>query len=280
MPPDPKLPLLPERVAQERYDEAWRLLEHGHFADAQATFEHLLTHDLDRRIQADVRSGLAGTLHLQGRSMQALSELHRALALREELQDDMAVASTYNNLGILSLELGNLALAAEHLENARSLLSGQPDHPLFVPLLCNLARTHLDHGDLGRAEQYAREGLALVGGPPDRQSVALHLNLAESLLGQGELQEARAHLHSACQGAARIEAQDLLLRARHGTALALEQEGRLEAAITVMDEVLLLARDAQDNAVEILCTLGLARLELQAGGPRAPGPSPTAHRDG
>lgn len=178
------------------------------------------------------------------------------------------MASIYNNLGVLNLELGNIGLAAEHFEVSRQRLLGGEAGGLLVQVLANLSRAQGEYGDQARAEAFAREGLELVTGDTSaRVRAALLLNLAESLREQRHNAQARVLYLEALNLAGEQQADDQLCRTHHGLALLEAEEGRLGEAAVTMRLALTTAQATQDASSQVLCLSGLAQLERQCGHP-------------
>ena len=262
-------------ISSERlYEQAWALMQDGEFGVAQDAFETLIARSPAAEVEADARSGLAGALHAQGLSTQAASQLYRALAVRERMGDATAVGRTYNNLGILNLELGNIGLATEQFEASRKRLSGINQDALLVQVLVNLSHAHGEHDDQMRSEFFALEGLALLKtahlmedgiAVQARSHAALELNLAESLRRQGRAAEARDHYETVLCLTGPEDLVGQLSRARHGLALLKAQAGHPEEAMALMRSASESAKRTQDVTSQVWELTGMAELHDQSG---------------
>jgi len=129
----------------------------------------------------------------QGDYAAARTLLTAALALRNRLEDGLAIADTLNNLGTIAWDQGDFAEARKYykasLEHYR-----QNDRTWGVALvLNNLALVARDQGEYDQATELLRESLALVRKINDREGEARALgNLGRLLYAQGKLDLARA----------------------------------------------------------------------------------------
>ncbi|HEY7215378.1 MAG TPA: serine/threonine-protein kinase [Thermoanaerobaculia bacterium] len=149
------------------------------------------------------------TLHKTAEYAQARPFLERALAMHESRRDEIAMASTLNDLGNLSRAEGDLAGAQRLLERAVTLRSrGEPlDSPELAKYLNNLALALQRQRKYPEAARVYERALAihrknegelssLVAGTED--------NLAMVLNETGDLAGARAHNQTALAIAERL----------------------------------------------------------------------------
>ena len=240
--------------------------EQGRFARARECFEALLDLHLEPALEADVRAGLASVLHMTGQSMDALTQLHLALAVREQLGHHNGVAGIQLNLGILYGDLGQHALALEHYEQAREMLREEEDPARLLILHVNLGRAHIEHGDVEAGERVTHEGLAMVSdATPARVRVTLQLNLAEALRRRGQLDDAAHQYAGVVERSMASRLRDVQQRALHGQALVQVARGEHVRARELLFEALTLARRSDDLDAELLAMTGLAEVSLATG---------------
>ena len=153
---------------------------------------------------ADQPAVQAELLTLIGRTYQRLSLYDKALPLQLQALDlargafgseDIRVAQSLNDLGVLQRELGNLAAAepllVEGLAMRRKLLGSE--HKDVAVTLVELARLLRGRGRSSEAEAPAREALAIrkkIFGDEHRETATSKNELAQLLLDRGDLVEA------------------------------------------------------------------------------------------
>jgi len=149
---------------------------------------------LRARIQADL--GL--TLHLAGRSQDAVELVRRALALAQTAGDRRAEAQAHNMLGVLARSAGDHELALEQLGRSLELARELDDAPAQTAALNNLALLERDTGQLSAALELTHRALALCARYGDRhREAALENNLADLHHAAGQEDAAMAHLKRA-----------------------------------------------------------------------------------
>ncbi|HEY9899917.1 MAG TPA: tetratricopeptide repeat protein [Pantanalinema sp.] len=163
---------------------------------AQEALAHLSDSPSHDRALAYSLWGIA-TYRLEGPAC-ALPLYQEALAMRERLGAEAAVAGSLSNLGAAYYELGRWDEALASFEGALSTFErlGERLHESFV--LNNSAHLLLNRGELEEAERRYRRALALKRQMNEQPGIAVALsNLGNTLSRRGSHAEARACLEEA-----------------------------------------------------------------------------------
>ncbi len=136
-----------------------------------------------------------------------------------------------------------------------------------------LAQAHLQlemaYSELGRKAERAQHGaraLELLGGLDDRLGLAnLHLNLGVSQYNEANWREAIGHYERSAQNFRRVGDTIGAEAARNNQAEILTDQGRLDEAATILDEVERALRAAQYQLGIAITTSGRARIVLRQG---------------
>ncbi|MFN8500217.1 MAG: tetratricopeptide repeat protein [Anaerolineae bacterium] len=163
--------------------------------------------------------GLGVVAANQGDFEVAKVRFSRALHLSRSLDDNEGVAEALNFLGQAHLDLGNIEGARRCLVEALPLVQ-RPDmsHERTL-ILRNLGRVATVVGDDVRAARYFDEALTIAQSGGDVVAVAkLHVNMAETMLRQGEVRQALDRLKAALELAARLGDRRGIMRSFEGLA--------------------------------------------------------------
>lgn len=205
---------------------------------AQAALDHLTDPpSLDRALAYSLW-GIA-TYRLEGPAA-ALLLYQEALAMRERLGAEAAIAGSQSNLGTAYFELGRWDEALAAFEEALKTYERLGDRLHETIVLNNSAHLLLNRGDGIEAERRYRRALALKRQMNEQPGIAVALcNLGNTLSRQGAHAEARACLD---------EAINRLERVGEGETLAEVYQIAAMAALEANDDrrarqLLLLARD-------------------------------------
>jgi eukaryotic-like serine/threonine-protein kinase len=145
----------------------------------------------------------------------ALPVLERALSIGRRTfgGDDVRLAQTLNNLGVLRKEIGDLEKAEPLLRESlamRRRLLGPVDKDIAVTLV-ELSRVLSDTGSVQEAESLAREALEMrqkVFGDEHRETATSKSDLGQLLLRRGDLDGAEALLRENMETSVRVLGAD------------------------------------------------------------------------
>jgi DNA-binding CsgD family transcriptional regulator len=183
----------------------------GAHREAVAFFELALCHtgDDDIATRADVLEALARELYLTDRLADAITARTRALALRRELGDVVAVGAGHGALSLFEWYAADRPAAVRQDEAAVTLLSDAGDRRALGHALANRAYLAASYGDLAKGMQAGLDALRIADELGD---VALHTAAAigEALarLNGGD-QQARADLLAASDAGRRLRLDEL-----------------------------------------------------------------------
>jgi serine/threonine protein kinase/tetratricopeptide (TPR) repeat protein len=137
----------------------------GRIDDAVARFEQALALQETlghRQGMADSATHLGRALGARGESERALSLHRRALAIKERIGDVEGIVITYNDLGCLTLELGDYLGASDYFDQAHNWNSDLGEIRESVRAYNGQAELGIVVGRLAEAEQAAGEALRLA----------------------------------------------------------------------------------------------------------------------
>jgi len=183
----------------------------GAHREAVAFYELALRHtgDDDIATRADVLEALARELYLTDRLTDAIAARTRALALRRELGDVVAVGAGHGALSLFEWYSADRPAAVRQDEAAVALLSDAGDPRALGHALANRAYLAASYGDLAKGMQAGLDALRIADELGD---VALHTAAAigEALarLNGGD-QQARADLLAASDAGLRLRLDEL-----------------------------------------------------------------------
>jgi len=254
-----------------------------HLADALRGYFH--SHSTTDQWRAAVTSGLAaasraddlparaamhlslGTLYWHlARYAEALDEMEQARAISNAAGLPAVEGAALSNLGVVRLELGQLAQAAALFRAVLELTSGGDHEFVTANALVNLGGTYLEMGDFAAAEEASLRACSLCDriNSPHSGAVA-RANLGQVYRAQGRLDEAAARL-----GEALTRFQDLRSAADEAEAMANlasvhRDAGRVDEALSVATAAVVEARDLDVPRVvaETLIALGGVQLVRQ-----------------
>src|SRR5205814_2334146 len=135
------------------------------------------------------------------------SDVDRAKAYCEQLNDERNVGRLLNNLGGLNFQLGKPEQAIEQLKDAYRVLLDKGSEAEAANVVSSLAHVHLMTGQVQSAEEEARHALQLL---PDREDFLVGIASTQQvpgppLLEQGRLDEAQETLSAAEASADQLE---------------------------------------------------------------------------
>jgi predicted ATPase/transcriptional regulator with XRE-family HTH domain/Tfp pilus assembly protein PilF len=190
-----------------------------HMADYAAARRHyeeslaLFRREDDEPSISVALNNLANIAKEEGRNTESIALYEESLAIKRRLGDSRGIAIVLNNLGTLALAQGAYERGAELGEEALELLRALGDKDVTAAV-DTVARAALQLGDMGKATQLYREGLAVSGAAGDRELIAFCLE------GAGRIAAAESHLERA---GALFGAGDALRTAVHAPLSPAEQ---------------------------------------------------------
>ena len=177
----------------------------------------------------------------------------QSLAIKQEfVPESLAVASAFNNLGLVALDKGDLARARDyHLRALEIRKKLTPDNLVFALSLSNLGAVAYQQGDLPTAENYYQKALAVVEKiAPNGTDMSWTLShLAAVSRDRGDLESAETHYRRAIAIYEKLTPSSInQARSLSGLASVLRQRGRLEEAAELFQRAI----HALENQVEHL----------------------------
>lgn len=191
--------------------------------------------------QAIVDDGMGKYYTEIGDFQKALFHFERALINRTDSHDEHSCGISYKNLGRLQLRFNNFEVAEEYFQQSLQIALVYEDELLRLQSLIGLEEVALAVGKYQDSKTLIADALAIVHSPTDDyRSAFLYRDLAEALLGNGEVAESFRCLESEVMP--RFQALD----GNRGIALAKRLKGRINLyrLIHGIDEV-------NENTIEI-----------------------------
>ena len=190
---------------------------------------------------ACMNMNVARALLEQGRHDDALAALTEAEHVYQSLDWPLPRARSQINRGIVEVSKGNLEAARGTFTEALDVLAGHPSEQADrAAVLDQLGRVHRLLGDTENARSVLQEALAFIpeDDPFERAFNAREMGLA---MGRDELERAQEELRRAADLFRSAGAADEAASALLDLGRLLRSNGRLEAAVTAMEEGLELA---------------------------------------
>ncbi|WP_458210969.1 tetratricopeptide repeat protein [Haladaptatus sp. NG-SE-30] len=127
----------------------------------------------------------------QGKLRDSWEDHKESLEISEELEDNIGIAESLNNLGAIEISKNNLEYAEFLLGESLELKKEVGDMALLPATLDNLGLIERQQGNLGDSEEYLRESLEIEREIGEENGIAKSLNnLGMTLKQQGELKSA------------------------------------------------------------------------------------------
>ncbi|TPQ20334.1 AfsR/SARP family transcriptional regulator [Streptomyces sporangiiformans] len=114
----------------------------------------------DVRAEGRARTVLTDVLLVSGRIEQAEEQARSAMELAGSAQDATAISWVANNRGLICLHQGRYADGKVFFDQAIEGLRAAGNRPFEATSLCNLSRAHLGMGNVTKAVEIARRGVA------------------------------------------------------------------------------------------------------------------------
>ena len=253
------------------------LAKSGKFEAAERWLRHA---DAAAGRDPDDRSAAAMVHHCRGFLLyerahypEAAAEYEAALAIQEELGNELGAANTLVNIGSTLVQQGDYAGAAATFRRVLPMITSAlgAEHPRVALVLANLAITHDALGQHEQSIEFGRRALAMrerVLGPKHPDTGATHINLGLALHNAGRLAEAKDHLERAIEihGAALGEDHVLVAASLNNLALVVAGLGDTERALALHRRALEIRRkrlEPQHPEIAIsLANVGIALMEL------------------
>lgn len=200
----------------------------------------------------------------------ALNYARDAVALAGKLPNKDREAAAYNSLGQVHAARREMSPALAAYSRALELRidDGADGTRGLVGTLTNIGNFYNELGDLVRAEQYYGRAVAMaerLGETGARTRALPLLNLANALVAQGRLQEARPLLVRVQAIAEAARSAPLYASVLHNQASLERDDGHLELAVTLHERALEVREGGGESValVETLTELGRLHLSLQ-----------------
>jgi tetratricopeptide (TPR) repeat protein len=193
--------------------------------------------ELCEEMNADSRGARANGLKLlgvarevSGRFEEAQECFGRSLSLLKELGDRRNFGFMLNNLGVIAHLRADYAAAVRRYEEALAIFREIGERTWELPTLGNLAGAQIGLGEYAAAEKNLRQAVALTGPAGHFALSMIYCYLAESLCGQGALDEALVSALRALELGRATENQDYIANAWRTLGLIASRRG---AAVSV-----------------------------------------------
>jgi tetratricopeptide (TPR) repeat protein len=220
----------------------------------------------DHRAMWRVALGHANLLWAQGHFGEVVAPAQAALSSARQLDDQYAIKSCLNTLGLAAWNLGQLGDARRYIAEALERARGDGSPFEIAVYTGNLLLIERSLGALDTAHRLAQEALAGYRQCKHREGEAAALgHIAQLLLDQDRPAEALAPLHEALAlihdaGFTAMQSTPLMRLAQAHFAL-----GELSAARVAATRALENARTLGERRVVPLCLGVMSRIELAAG---------------
>ncbi len=237
----------------------------GNYAMARKATDEALA--LYREIQS--KSGESAALYqmgavfaTQGNHTQAIEKFEESLSLDKEM-GSTDTALTFNIIGLLQVEQGDLAAAQKNLEESLSSARKYNNNPMVQSVLCAQGDVLLKRGDLAGARKKFDQAAAT--GDMKESRIYLALNPANLLFEEGKFQEAEKLVRELAQSPRiwpneKVAVWNLLAR-------SLLAQGKKEKAQTAMNQALAYLKEHPDPGDEVLSGITRARILAASGKP-------------
>jgi tetratricopeptide (TPR) repeat protein/DNA-binding transcriptional ArsR family regulator len=183
-------------LAELLKDRGWLYFYRQEWEKAKADLQQALdcAPPQEMRLQADILDAMANLARVRGELERALSYAERALALREEEGDLLAIAKSLGNLGFLYRAMKEYRHAILAHQEALATYQKLGNRELMAAAWLNMGAAHFHGGDLEASINAYRQSLE-IGKAMQLPLIELkaHYNLAEALAATG--QQARAIRH-------------------------------------------------------------------------------------
>jgi tetratricopeptide (TPR) repeat protein len=178
-----------------------------------------------------IYSGLSSAYQEIGKFDQAGRFAQRALNIHQTLNDQLSLARSENNLGLLLVHAGNLASAEPHIQRGIRLFEEAGVETQKANFILSLSELRLAQHDLGEAERLAREALDLAQRLSELANIGeAHFWLAKVAEARGDEQALDAEFTAAFEALGREPGKGQAARFHAMYAEILEARGDLAGA--------------------------------------------------
>ncbi|HSE40468.1 MAG TPA: CHAT domain-containing tetratricopeptide repeat protein, partial [Acidobacteriota bacterium] len=184
----------------------------------------------------------------QADNTKALEYLKRSLALREELKDDSAIASSLNNIGLVEKELGNNESAIGYFRNSLLIREKLGDKAGLALVTCSLASVEYSQGNYKEALEHYQTGLKIY------ETLDIKAQMANTLGSIGLIYQALGHYRLALESFQKSLKLYELTGQKSGVTHVLNMigsihlnQGNSKAAFDYFKEALLLNEETKDK---------------------------------
>ncbi|WP_063780762.1 AfsR/SARP family transcriptional regulator [Nonomuraea sp. SBT364] len=220
----------------------------------------------DRRGQAEMLYARGSLSLTEQRFDDASRDFEAALALFEEVGEELQIARTTRNIAVLERMNGRMEAAMGHLQQALTIFSAIGDQIAAAHTLHNLAQIRSDCDDIDGAKMLLAEALVRSKGGGNRRVTAqvlhrmghVHLRAREVAIAAGAFEESLAVVQ---------EIGDTIGEAfaLHGFGVARLRQGKLREAEPLLREALTVANSSRHRLAEAHALAGLGELALATG---------------
>jgi len=221
-------------------------------------------HKARMALRAKALYGAGALAWSQGGYAQATALLEESLAIKRELDDKQAIASSLNELGNVTKDQGDYVAARAYYEESLAIERVLGNQPGIATVLNNLGLIALDQGDYRAARRLLGESLAIERALRNQRGIGMSLNnLGVIALNQGDYATARTLLEESL--AIKRELGD-----KRGVAGSLNNLGEMAwsqgdyaTARTLLEESLAIKRELGDKrgVAGSLSSLGVVALD-------------------
>ena len=203
--------------------------------------------------------GIGSTLFYLGDYEEATAQLKKALSLFMQINDNDNISRSWNWLGIIHLQQGEVdkSIAAYHAALPFAREMGELETSI---VLNNIGEVHQSIFDMEQALIYHREGLELANKVAmPNQSIDVRRNLGVDLCYLGQLEEGIQYLQEALQTSKQYENKDMIMQTLYSLAYAQIENNQLHDAKLHADllEKMAKADDLRGYHARALYILGL-----------------------
>jgi predicted ATPase/Tfp pilus assembly protein PilF len=145
-------------------------------------------------MRARAFNGLGAIAHLQGDYATSSQNHEKSLAIWQELDDQLGIATALSSIGLVAYARGDFEVARTHHQESLVLRRALKDQSGIATSLNNVGLVEYTAGDYAAAQSYFAESLAIRRALDQQSSIAISLhNLGLVARAQGNNEAALAH---------------------------------------------------------------------------------------
>ncbi len=144
---------------------------------------HLVENSITKSERASFLATLAGALNNigfiyddKGDITKALNYYHKALKIREKINDKQGIAETFNNIGVIYINLGDYDQALAYYHKSLKVKESLNDKKSLATTLNNIGAIYRNQQDIDLALNYYYKSLALREEINDKAGIAVSLS--------------------------------------------------------------------------------------------------------